>query len=455
MGIAERRVAHVWRRLGFGPAYGDVEAGVAGGTAALIADLTTRTPTTAAYWNWPPALPPFEPYEEEYLFYARNVALFADDANPLQERLTWMLMGLLVITRSDHIDFTLLKPYAETLRAGALGSYNTLLHDVTVYAGMQWYLNGFDSTKTHPNENLARELLELFSLGPAHAITGAPNYVESDVKEIARALTGYQYNWGTQHADFNANNWDNGNKSFLGGARGAAAVAEVMLAIQSHPGYPLYVARRMFLELVGLEPDAATLASLAAAFGVSGDLRALATEIANTPAFLSDAAIGARVKCPMELVAGAVRALKLGDLYGPRGFYLEYSMTFLQQTLFEAPNVNGWPQGRAWLHPGTVIGWSELARSFSFRDTGVDGDGSNGTTRTEDRSLPIRQLAQDGVGLSNGARAELCLRILGLYDAAPATYTALADYAANGSWNHLRACGMVHLALMSPDYLVQ
>ena len=268
-------------------------------------------------------------------------------------------MGLLVITRTDQIHLPQLKKYVGQLRGRALGSYTAMLSEVLVDAGMQWYLNGFDSTREHPNENLARELMELISIGVSHPNTGAANYTELDVKEIARALTGYSYNFTTESAVFNVASWDSGTKYFLGAPRGAAAVAEVLSAVFAHPSYRLSIARRFYRELVGIEPTVGALNAAADAFGSSGDLRALARAIALRPEFLSDAAINARIRCPVELIAGSIRALDLRNLYVETGggFYLDSEMETMQQQLFRAPNVNGWPQGKAWLHPGYLIGW--------------------------------------------------------------------------------------------------
>lgn len=450
MALIQRQVAHVWRRLGFGPAPDDVEAGVSSGPQALISNLCGRPATTASQWNWPNT----GHWTDDPYFYARNLELMAFGPNPLQERSCWILMGLLVLARTDEIHLPGLKTYASSLRSQALGSYNSLLHTITTSAQMQWYLNGFASTREHPNENLARELLELFALGVKHPVSGLPNYSETDVKEIARALTGYRYNWDNDTASFVAAEWDNGPKTFLGAPRGNAAIAEVMQAIYSQSAYPRYVAKRYYEQLVGLAPSVATLDALAGSFGAQGDLRALLTAIANRPEFLAESSHRQRIKCPLELVVSSIRALNLGNLYGERSFYLDSEMDNLQQVLFRAPNVNGWPQGRAWLHPGTVIAWSGHARNFCFRDNGIDGDGSGGSTPPQNRCSTIRRLAQEGVALSAGARAELCLRLAGLYDASAPTVAAMAAYAGAGAWNHDRACALMQLALVSPDFLV-
>ena len=161
MASIEAQVAHIWRRLGFGPGPGDVAAGVAMGTTALINDLCSRVSTNEAYWDWPIWDPGqgWEEWEEYRRYQDRIMALFADSANPLQERVNWILMGLLVISQTDEIHYPDFKKYNHALKTHALGSYNTLLDVFMRTAGIQWYLNGFENQVGHANENLARELV--------------------------------------------------------------------------------------------------------------------------------------------------------------------------------------------------------------------------------------------------------------------------------------------------------
>lgn len=447
MASMQAQVAHVWRRLGFGPGAGDVAAGVASGPQALIAELCGRLPTTIEDWNWP-LWDPSQSWPEwaEYgRFQDRIIEQFARSANPLQERISWILMGLLVISATDQLHYPDFKKYTNLIKSHALGSYHSLLRQVTIGSGMQWYLNGFENRVGHPNENLAREIMELFALGVTDPVNGSANYSEHDVKEIARALTGYQYNWNNGEAEFNPTLWDAGNKSFLGAPRGAAAIDEVMQALDQQPAYRRYLARRFYHEIVGLEPAASTIDQLATTLGPDCNLRALVTAIAQRPEFLSDAAIHARVRCPMELVAASIRAL---DLHALDGFSFSYSMSFLGQVLFNAPNVNGWPQGPSWLHAGQVINWSSIAREMSSRDNGLDA------VVPERRSSTIRALYASGGMLSGAARAALALELVGLVDVSPATAQAMTSFA-TGTWSFERAYALVCLALNAPEFYLQ
>ena len=438
MASVEAQVAHIWRRLGFGPAPGDVEEGVAVGPQALIEDLCARPATTEATWAWPVRPDWTEPRAYKH----RLFELMATSPNPVQERVSWVLTGLLVIATQDNIGYPEMKAHWNFLRGGALGSYADLLADVTPSTGMQWYLDGINSSRTAPNENLARELCELFSLGITHPITGAPNYSETDIREIARALTGYRFNWNTNQAYFDQTKWDAGPKTFFGQDRGPAKVDEVLAAIAAHPSFRYFVPRRFYRELIGLPPDASALEALAQVFGSGGDLRTLVRTIARRPEFRSDAAIGARVKSPVELVVGAVRVLGLGDL---ERFALDWQLSEMAQDVFRAPNVSGWPSGPAWLHAGHLIQWSKTVNSLCW------GDSGSADVPVARQCPTIRALFSTGSRPTGG---DLALRLAGLWDVSPDTQQAARDYAAAGSWTFQRACGLMNLVLASPEYLV-
>lgn len=438
MASVDGQVAHIWRRLGFGPAPGDVDAGVAVGPQALIEDLCGRPDTTEADWAWPVR----PDWTEQRAYLSRLFELMATSPSPLQERASWILTGLVVIATQDNIGYPEMKAHFNLLRAGALHSYADLLAGVVPSSGMQWYLDGINSSRTAPNENLARELCELFALGITHPVDGTPNYSETDIREIARALTGYRFNWTTNQAYFDQSKWDSGPKTFFGQARGPAKVAEVLAAVTAHPSFRYFVPRRVYRELVGLEPDAATLEALAQAWGSGGDLRALVCAIARRPEFLSDAAIGARVKCPVELVIGAIRVLGLGDL---ERFSLDWQLSEMAQHVFRAPNVAGWPSGSAWLHAGHLIQWSKTLNNLCWAD-----NGSADVTAAR-RCPTIRQLHATGSPQTGG---DIALGLAGLGDVSPETRQAARDYAGAGSWTFRRACGLMNLVLASPEYLV-
>lgn len=429
--LAERQVAHVWKRLGFGPNGTDIDNGVAAGVNALVSDLLNRPLTTPADWNFTTGTD----WVGEGLFLGQQLALMGSSANPAQERLAWILQGLVVVGIDGTVYFPDLRDHIFRLRSNPFGSYKQLLFDVTTMTGMMKYLSGYQNSKGHPNQNYGRELMELFSLGPTHPTTGAVNYTETDVQEVARALTGYALNWTDGTIAFNAALFDSGNKTFLGQFRGNAGIPQVIDAISTHPSWGYHVPRRMYRELVGLEPDAATLDALAGVYGTAGDMKALVSAIVALPAFLSDAAIGAKAKTPVELVVSGAKVLgfdlstvdlswQLRDLFG--------------QHPFLPPNVSGWPAGKRWLNTAVAMTWCSIVQQFLSATRSLAGGA-------------VQRLFTSTSGAAAGAAAA---RMCGIVDLSPATASALASYAGGGSWTVDRATGTLGLALVSPEFSV-
>lgn len=416
--------------MGFGPKPQDIVAGAQVGPQAVIADLLSRPLTTPADWHFPTGTD----WVATDQWAMQMINNMAGGANPLQERMAWILHGLVVVALDGTVYFPELRDHVLRIRTNPLGSYKQILTDTATMPAMLKYLTGYQNTKQHPNQNYARELMELFTLGRVHPVTGAANYTEQDVREIARALTGWQYNWTTATTFFSPTYYDSGTKTFLGQPRGNAGLTQVMDAVTSHPSWPYYVPLRMYRELVGLDPDPATLSSLGSAWGANGDLLGLVTAITSLPDFLSDAAIGARVKCPMELIAFAARGLGIADV-STFGFGWQLRDYFGQHP-FNAPNVSGWPTGPRWLHADHVMTWSGFASTMVASVRGVAGS-------------PPQKLAQS----SPATAADVGAQLLGLPDLLPGTRAAVQSYVSAGSWNVDRAAGVLHLLLLSPDFL--
>lgn len=439
MASPEAKVAHVWRRLGFGPAPGDVEAGVtAGGASAVIEDLLARPETTQADWQLPAEL---GDWEDLTRFMARMFELWAHSPGPVQERISWILTGITVVAATDTVQYADLKDHQLRLRKWkSAGSYKALLQDIANTGPMQKYLTGIFSMPPHPNENLARELMELFSLGVTHPITGAANYAESDIKEIARALTGYLMDWNNGSVFFDARFWDTGQKTFLGAPRGVAKIEEVINAITTQDSYKYFLPRRMYKELTGLTPSNGTLGELANVWGANGDMNALVAHIARRPEFIADATIGNRVKSPVELLVSAIKLMGYQDV---DRFSLNWISWLMRQNPFAAPDVSGWND--AWLHPTHLVVWSNVNYWLCWSDDGTDA------IPVEQRNQAVRRLYAEGTSATAG---DLALKLAGLYDVSPQTRQAVNDYASGGVWHYYRACSTLQLVLDSPEFLV-
>jgi uncharacterized protein (DUF1800 family) len=360
----------------------------------------------------------------------------------VQERVAWLLQGLLVAGWGDLIDTPVMQGHIDNLRGWQSRSYRDLLETVVRSDAMQHYLTNVWSQPPHPNENLARELMELFALGVTNPRTGAANYTQTDVTEIARALTGHNYDWTNRKVVFDPALFDGGTKTFLGAARGAAGVTEVIDAVAAHASFRYFVPRRLYRELVGTEPTTAVLDALAGVWGATGNVSDVVAAIARRPEFVADTAIRTRVKSPLEMAVAAMRILGLAE---SSSFNPSFTLFALQQHPLFPPNVSGWPSGKSWLHAGTVTTWVWPVTWMLSADDGSDAVPSHLRVPT------VRRLVSDATNLTGG---DLALQLAGLYDASPQTQQAVKDYAAGGTWNYARAATTLAMALQSPEFYV-
>ncbi len=253
------------------------------------------------------------------------------------------------------------------LRMHALGSFRTLLHAIARDPAMVRYLDSLNNRKAGPNENFARELLELFTLGEGH-------YGEADIKAAARAFAGWHNDERAGVFRLNAREIDDGEKSFLGRS-GALTGDDVIAAILDKPQVARFITRKLWLEFVSDAPDPRALERLATIFRTSDyAIEAVMRAMLSTPEFWAAQSRATLVKSPVELMVGAIRqvAPELADTkllidYGKR----------MRQDLFNPPNVRGWPGGTAWISTETLLVRREaLARLASGipADRGFPGD---------------------------------------------------------------------------------
>lgn len=448
---AEARVAHVWRRLGFGPAPGDVDAGVtAGGASAVVDQLLARPVTTLADWQWPTDQ---GVWQDSVNWFTRLCENWAQSPGQLQERVSWMLAGLLVVGATDLVQYADYKDHHARLRNWPTYSgYRALLGDVAGTAPMQKYLTNVFSVPPHPNQNLAREIMELFSLGVTDPKTGANNYTQTDIEEIARALTGYVMDWNTGVVSFNSSYWDSGNKTFLGASRGAAKLDDVVAAISSQSSFRYFVPNRLYREFMGFDPSTSALDDMAAVFGTNGDITGLISHIVHRPEFLADTTIGNRVKSPVELLVSQMRVLGVQDV---TDWSTMWATELLRQCPILPPDVSGWDG--MWLHPTQIVIWARLNYWYTWSDTGPDQDGTSKATPPQKQNPTVRKLYAQA---DRTTAADMALQLAGLYDVSSQTrnaidaYAKAYDYGSTEPWSFARACGVMQMVFDSPEFWV-
>jgi uncharacterized protein (DUF1800 family) len=231
------------------------------------------------------------------------------------------------------------------LRRHALGNFRELLRAVSRDPAMVIYLDSASNRKGKPNENFARELMELFTLGEGH-------YGEQDVKEAARAFTGWSIDPDSGEFRYRPRAHDDGFKTVLGrtGNLDGDAVLEILLA---QPGTADFIVAKLWREFVSPAPDAAEVARMGRLFRDSGyDIRAAMRALLTSDAFYDPRNRAGLVKSPVELVVGTLRQFhfRTGEVIP-----FVFAVNQFGQRLFAPPNVKGWPGGEVWINSTTLL----------------------------------------------------------------------------------------------------
>ena len=289
------------------------------------------------------------------------------------------------------------------LRKNSLGSFADLLFGIIRDPAMLAYLDNNDSRVGQPNENLARELMELFSLGVG-------NYSEGDIKEGARALTGYSFNDDT--FAFNHENHDKGNKSILG-RRGNMDGEDFVNAILAKPACAQFVAGKVydfFTQHMNTVRETDAIAVRRVVQSLAGTLRSndyaikpMLRRLLLSKHFYHPTVMNNRIKSPTELIVGAVRSLNtpVRDMS-----VLLQAMDLMGQNPMFPPSVKGWDGGRTWINTSTIF---VRQNALNFLLTGRLPIGYDGNARDE-RYDPV-PLLTDAERRSPRAAADALLRL--------------------------------------------
>lgn len=263
--------------------------------------------------------------------------------HPLQEKLTLFWHGHFTTSARDERSAWLMWQQNELLRRQAAGNFKEFVRAISRDPAMLDYLNNQQNRKKHPNENYARELMELFTLGIGH-------YTENDVKEGARAFTG----WGHDGDDFifRKAQHDDDEKVFLG-KRGNFDGDDVIDIILAHPACAPYIGTKLFRAFAYEEVDDALSQSLGEILRQSQyELRPLLRTILASRTFYDAKAIGSQIKSPIQLVVGTVRLL---GSEMPQGKLITGALNQMGQVPLMPPNVKGWAGGRMWINTSTLF----------------------------------------------------------------------------------------------------
>lgn len=236
------------------------------------------------------------------------------------------------------------------LRGLATGKFEPMVQGISRDVAMLIYLDSTENRKTRPNENYARELMELFCLGPG-------NYTEEDIKQLARCFTGWEVR--RNEFRFNPHQHDTGVKEFLG-HRGNFGGEEGTSLVVAHKATPLFLTRKLVNFFVTDERlEDSFLEPLARIYRESElDTGALLKTVFTSRFFWSEQCIGRKIRSPVELAAGIVRILELNT----NMIELRERLAALGHLPMFPPNVKGWEGGRQWINATTLIGRVNLVR---------------------------------------------------------------------------------------------
>jgi uncharacterized protein (DUF1800 family) len=354
-----RRVVHLHRRAGFAATWAEIQRDLSDGPEPSIDRVVTGRSRIAM-------LDEFESTSNLLADAAANssdvnrlrawwIFRMLGSPDPLGERLTLMWHNHFATAQSKVDDLALMRRQNDTFRRLARAPFGDLLTASVREPALLLYLDAPSNRQDHPNENLARELLELFTLGIG-------NYTEADVKEAARALTGWTVEDGAFHDA--PSKHDSGEKTLFG-RRGRWAPSDLLAMVLERPATARRIARRICDVFMG-EGAVDELATIALANELTGnglDIGRAVETVLRSRVFFAASNLGSRVVGPVEFVIGACRAVVPRE-WMPSTLLLADWMGLLGQELFEPPNVGGWPGGRGWLNPRSLVGRANFAAAL-------------------------------------------------------------------------------------------
>ena len=424
--------AHLFRRAGFGATRDELESYVAQGYEATVEQLLHPQLAPALDED---VLRRYQIDQNSLMLIESSQAYWMyriiNTHRPLEEKMALFWHGLFATAYGKLNHAKAVVNQTNTFRRHGLGSFATLLLELSRDPAMIFWLDNKDNHKDAPNENFGRELLELFSMGIG-------NYTEDDVKACARAFTG----WTIANADYMSArasrdsiwpygrlDWqfeylpedhDDGPKTFLG-QTGAFDGEDIIDIICRQPATAWFVAQKLYCFFVSDTPNEASIQVLADEFqGSHGDIRSVMRSLFLSDFFQSDAVRLARVKSPTELVAGTARLT--GNHRFPEWSIVNLAMdaNFMGQEILNPPTVEGWHAGSEWIDTGNLV---ERVNSAALEISDVTQPGV--------RAI-LEGIRSTGAELSPAKFVDSCLEYLGQYEIADKTRQSLVSHAERG-----------------------
>ncbi len=365
------RVTHLLNRFGLGASKEDL-AQYGGGTwqeavEKLLNDTRPEVEVKIAESFFDPSNPGLQRMSQLQGHWYRRLII---TNRPLQHRMLLFWHDHFATSSSKVRNAQAMLGHMDMLYENALGQFRTLLGAMSKDPAMIIWLDLQDNTKDTPNENFARELLELFTLGVDNY------YTESDIREVSRAFTGWQYSQSRRRGNrsmqfaIREDTHDFGKKTILGQV-GNHDGDDCLDILCKHPGTARYIAKKAWEYFAYEEVEKEVLDRITRAFAESGlNVKSLLRAIMTDEQFYSERAVGTRIKSPVDFCVGTARAIGVQKLERadasrpvPFGSLLKVATRDMGMSLLEPPDVSGWPSGPDWITSATVtkrIAWAKL-----------------------------------------------------------------------------------------------
>ncbi len=358
--MSQAMVDRLFWRAGFGPTAADRAAWI-GKPLDDAVDALLNTPQGALLGaDGTRDGKPLDPNGDDTDLVLAWIDRMVRTGNPLVERMTFFWHRHWANSRQEVSPTQLITTQNALLRKyGDLGanpevSFREMALEMSKDPSMLRYLSGESNVKGGPNENYGRELMELFALGVTHAVTGARNYTENDVLQIAKALTGWYIDDrdpNNARAVFDSGRWFNGPKSIFG-KLGNYNTDTAVDAVLDHDGHGPHIVKKLWGEFMPTPPSTPVMQQLATEYTASGrKIKPLLRSILTNPQLFESIDEPNMIKPPVVFVTGALRSLGLGVTSAGPADYL----SSMGQVPYFPPTVAGWEGGLSWLNTNTAL----------------------------------------------------------------------------------------------------
>jgi uncharacterized protein (DUF1800 family) len=386
------RVIHLYRRLGFGASLDDVNAALASSPTQLVDSLIDQVVNNPlpgdpywANWTWPD-------YDDDNDLFNQHYETVIEDwiramaSGDFRSKIALFWHNHFVTEWETYSCTNYQWSYFKLLMQHAMGNFRDFTEAMGKNSAMLVYLNGNQNSADEPNENYARELMELFTMGEGNG------YTQADIPEVAKALTGYYANmYQCLPPGFDSDDFDTGNKNIFGqvGNWNYDDVHELIFTRKANQ-VAQYICTKIYRHFVYDKPNATIIAALADTFKNSNwELAPVFRQLFKSEHFFEQDFIAAHIKSPIEIFTTTIKTAGLdvtNDLDEDLPGTIAYWSMNLGQELFEPVDVAGWPGYHSWLNENTMTNRWGLTGDLLY---GYFGDSETARTKLRDLAVSL------------------------------------------------------------------